>query len=133
MKINLAGLGIGDGFMSPQDSSIYAEYLFQAGLVGERERDELLADEADMKNYCSRGDYYYAWQVIHTYAFSSSSDFPQSQTVSVCVLRIFNFLVNLFIFCIFPENSERQLFCGITSNIISCCILPSYFHIFSAL
>ena len=61
-KINLAGLGVGDGFMSPQDSSIYAEYLFQAGLVGEIERDQLLDSEADMKNYCNQGSYYYAWQ-----------------------------------------------------------------------
>ena len=28
IKINLAGLGIGDGFMSPPDSSIYGQYLY---------------------------------------------------------------------------------------------------------
>jgi hypothetical protein len=27
--INLAGVGIGDGFMSPPDSSIYADFLYQ--------------------------------------------------------------------------------------------------------
>jgi hypothetical protein len=31
IKINLAGLGIGDGFMSPPDSSIYADYLYHVG------------------------------------------------------------------------------------------------------
>ena len=99
MKINLAGLGIGDGFMSPQDSSIYAEYLFQAGLVGERERDELLADEADMKNYCSRGDYYYAWQVIHMLVLRLQAFLKQ------LLFAFYEFLVKL-IFCIFLENSE---------------------------
>ena len=102
MKINLAGLGIGDGFMSPQDSSIYAEYLFQAGLVGERERDELLADEADMKNYCSRGDYYYAWQVIHMLVLRLQTFLKVKQLL----FAFYEFLVNLFIFCIFPENSD---------------------------
>ena len=28
IKINLAGLGIGDGFMSPPDSSVYGDYLY---------------------------------------------------------------------------------------------------------
>jgi len=28
IKINLVGMGIGDGFMSPQDSSIYADFLY---------------------------------------------------------------------------------------------------------
>ena len=65
LKINLAGLGIGDGFMSPQDSSIYAEYLFQAGLVGETERDDLLDYEADMKRQCNAGYFRSAWEVLH--------------------------------------------------------------------
>lgn len=29
LKINLAGMGIGDGFMDPPESSVYAEYLYQ--------------------------------------------------------------------------------------------------------
>ena len=28
IKINLVGLGIGDGFTSPPDASIYADYLY---------------------------------------------------------------------------------------------------------
>lgn len=31
IKINLAGVGVGDGFMSPPDSAIYADYLYQVG------------------------------------------------------------------------------------------------------
>ena len=63
LKINLAGLGIGDGFMSPPDSSVYAEYLFQLGLVGELERDELLEKEQRMQYEASEGNWYQAWMV----------------------------------------------------------------------
>ena len=50
--------------MSPPDSSVYAEYLFQTGLVGEAERDELLVWEENMKYYASIGQYRDAWQVL---------------------------------------------------------------------
>lgn len=73
VKINLAGLGIGDGFMSPVDSSIYADFLYQASLVGEVERDDLLEIEQDMKYSCNVGDYYKAWQVILHFLADSSS------------------------------------------------------------
>ena len=63
LKINLAGLGIGDGFMSPPDSSVYAEYLFQLGLVGELERDELLEKEERMQYEAAQGNWYQAWMV----------------------------------------------------------------------
>ncbi len=29
VQINLVGMGIGDGFMSPRDTSVYAEYLYE--------------------------------------------------------------------------------------------------------
>ena len=63
IKINLSGLGIGDGFMSPPDSSVYAEYLFNLGLVGEKERDSLLKWEDEMKYHVSVGQYQTAWEV----------------------------------------------------------------------
>lgn len=62
LKINLAGLGIGDGFMSPPDSSVYAEFLFQAGLVGESEREDLLKIEENMQYYASIGRFRDAWE-----------------------------------------------------------------------
>lgn len=61
LKINLVGLGIGDGFMSPPDSSVYAEFLFQAGLIGEAERENLLKIEENMKYYASIGRWRDAW------------------------------------------------------------------------
>jgi len=66
IKINLSGLGIGDGFMSPPDSSVYAEYLFQYGLVGEKERDELLKWEEDMKYFASIGSWQSSWDAWNT-------------------------------------------------------------------
>jgi hypothetical protein len=63
LKINLVGLGIGDGFMSPPDSSVYADYLFQLALVGETERDEMLKMEENMKNQCANGNWESAWRV----------------------------------------------------------------------
>ena len=49
--------------MSPPDSSVYAEYLFQLGLVGELERDELLEKEQRMQYEASKGNWYQAWMV----------------------------------------------------------------------
>ena len=66
VKINLAGLGIGDGFMSPPDSSIYAEFLYQSSLVDGLKRDELLAKEEKMKGHCAAGEWRQAWEVSFT-------------------------------------------------------------------
>ena len=63
IKINLSGLGVGDGFFSPPDSSVYANYLFETGLVGESERDNLLKWEENMKYYASQGQWRDAWEV----------------------------------------------------------------------
>ena len=49
--------------MSPPDSSVYAEYLFNLGLVGESERDKLLKWEDNMKYHASVGQYQQAWEV----------------------------------------------------------------------
>ncbi len=48
--------------MSPPDSSVYAGYLFELGLVGEVERDTMLDMEKDMKYYVSQNNWYSAWQ-----------------------------------------------------------------------
>ncbi len=50
--INLAGMGIGDGFMSPRDTAVYAEVLYEASLVDEPTRDRLLGIEDDVKDAC---------------------------------------------------------------------------------
>ena len=63
IKINLSGLGVGDGFMSPPDSSVYANYMFELALVGEVERDHMIGIENKMKEYAAQGKYYDAWGV----------------------------------------------------------------------
>ena len=59
----MAGIGIGDGFTSPPETAVYANYLYQVGLVDETLRDELLAQEAKIKNYIDNGQWYNAWAV----------------------------------------------------------------------
>ena len=49
--------------MSPPDSSVYADYLFEASLVGESERDELLKWEENMKYAASQGRWRDSWEV----------------------------------------------------------------------
>eukprot|EP00095_Tigriopus_kingsejongensis_P005173 maker-scaffold237_size242172-snap-gene-1.30 protein:Tk05173 transcript:maker-scaffold237_size242172-snap-gene-1.30-mRNA-1 annotation:"venom serine carboxypeptidase" len=60
-KINFQGLGIGNGAMSPVDSNVYGEYLYQVGLVDEIVRDELLRQEANMKQHVADEEYFQAW------------------------------------------------------------------------
>ena len=69
LKNPFTGLGIGDGFMSPPDSSVYAEYLYNLGLVDEAKRDELLKWEDNMKYHASIGQYQTAWNVSHIKIF----------------------------------------------------------------
>ena len=57
--------------MSPPDSSVYAEYLFNLGLVGESERDKLLKWEDNMKYHASVGQYQQAWEVIDFFSYWS--------------------------------------------------------------
>jgi len=61
LKINLKGVGIGDGFMSPPDSAIYGDELYQMGLIDGTTRDECLSLEALMQNYAANGQWLQAW------------------------------------------------------------------------
>ncbi len=47
--LNFRGLGIGNGAISPYDNWIYGEYLYQAGLVDELQRDDMMALEDEIK------------------------------------------------------------------------------------
>merc|ERR1712223_478530 len=47
-KINLVGLGIGDGFTSPQETAVYAEYMYGVGLIDIAARDKMLQNEEEM-------------------------------------------------------------------------------------
>ena len=63
LKINLRGLGIGSGLMSPIDSLEYSKYLYQFSLVDELVRDDLAEQDAMLKTYCELEQYVLAYQV----------------------------------------------------------------------
>jgi len=65
--INLKGIGIGDGFMSPPDSAIYGDELYQMGLIDGDTRDECKAEEALMKSYAADEQWYQAWATWNSY------------------------------------------------------------------
>jgi len=62
IKINIAGMGIGDGWMSPYHNAQYGNFLYQVGLVDEKQRDQCLSMEAQTQNLINEGQFYEAWQ-----------------------------------------------------------------------
>jgi len=62
IKINLAGMGIGDGWMSPYHNARYANFLYQVGLVDPNQRDDCLIMESQTQALVDLGDYYGAWE-----------------------------------------------------------------------
>jgi len=62
IKINIAGMGIGDGWMSPYHNAQYGNFLYQVGLVDEKQRDQCLSMEAQTQSLINQGQFYEAWQ-----------------------------------------------------------------------
>jgi len=62
IQINLVGMGIGDGWMSPYHNARYAKQLYQVGLVDERDLDYCLGLEANTQSLIDGGQLYDAWQ-----------------------------------------------------------------------
>jgi len=62
IKINVAGMGIGDGWMSPYHNAQYGNFLYQVGLVDEKQRDQCLSMEAQTQRLIKEGQFYEAWQ-----------------------------------------------------------------------
>ena len=48
-------MGIGDGWMSPYHNAQYADFLYQVGLVDEKQRDECLEMEAETQTLIDQG------------------------------------------------------------------------------
>ncbi len=63
VPINLRGLAVGNGGMSPPDSFIYGDYLFELGLVDDIARGDLLEMERELKDLAAREQYEDAWAV----------------------------------------------------------------------
>jgi len=62
IQINLAGMGIGDGWMSPYHNARYANQLYQVGLVDERDHEYCLSLEQNTQDLINGGQLYEAWQ-----------------------------------------------------------------------
>merc|ERR1712226_272130 len=75
IKINLVGLGIGDGFTSPQETAVYAEYMYGVGLIDVAQRDVMLQNEERMKQLISNEEWYAAWA-----AWSNNLNYGMSKT-----------------------------------------------------
>merc|ERR1712121_570220 len=61
IQINIGGLGIGDGWMSPYHNGRYANFLYQASLLDAKQRDECLAYETETQRLIDAGQFYEAW------------------------------------------------------------------------
>ena len=57
-RINVAGMGIGDGWMSPFHNAQYGNFLYQVGLVDEKLRDQCLDMEAETQSLIEQGNLY---------------------------------------------------------------------------
>merc|ERR1712228_780169 len=66
VRINLAGLGIGDGWTSPQHNARYGNFLYQVGLVDGNQRDQCLQYEQTTQQLIDQGRYYEAWESWNT-------------------------------------------------------------------
>ena len=55
VRINLAGVGIGDGWMSPFHNARYANFLYWSSLLDAKQRDECLAMEMETQRLIDEG------------------------------------------------------------------------------
>jgi len=62
IRINLAGMGIGDGWMSPYHNARYGNFLYQVGLVDENVLSTCLEMETETQRLIQQGSWYSAWQ-----------------------------------------------------------------------
>jgi len=62
IRINLAGMGIGDGWMSPYHNARYGNFLYQVGLVDENQLETCLEMETETQRLINMGSWYAAWQ-----------------------------------------------------------------------
>jgi len=86
VRINLAGMGIGDGWMSPYHNARYADFLYQVGLVDERQRDYCLSLEENTQSYIRRGQMYEAfnsWNTEFSY-FLNKMDCGYYYNIALC-------------------------------------------------
>jgi len=104
IKINLVGMGIGDGWMSPYHNARYANQLYQVGLVDENDRDYCLAQEQNTQHYIDAGSLYEAWQ-------SWNNEFGYFLTKMDC-----GYYYNIAICDFDPAEDNYEDFCNLAST-----------------
>lgn len=62
LKINLAGIGIGNGWMSPLDQGKYASYLYYHGLLDKHQYEELDVIDNRILDMIKEGAWLEAWK-----------------------------------------------------------------------
>lgn len=75
LKINLVGLGIGDGFISPKEQAVYAEYMYAVDLVDIAQKEVMLEYEEKMKQEIANASWYEAfltWDENMNYGMSKT-------------------------------------------------------------
>jgi len=104
IQINLAGMGIGDGWMSPYHNARYANFLYQVGLVDELDRDYCLAQEQTTQDLIDGGNLYQAWQ-------SWNNEFGYFLTKMDC-----GYYYNIAICDFDPAEDNYEDFCNLPST-----------------
>ncbi len=90
--INLQGLAIGNGAIDPVNSYIYGDYMYQVGLVDEKDREIMLEMEADFKEAVQDGDYLLAREVGLQRRFQAAKT-PNSQSLITAFFEITQLLL----------------------------------------
>merc|ERR1711973_543604 len=104
IKINLVGMGIGDGWMSPYHNARYANQLYQVGLMDEQDHDYCLAQEQNTQHYIDAGNLYEAWQ-------SWNNEFGYFLTKMDC-----GYYYNIAICDFDPAEDNYEDFCNLAST-----------------
>jgi len=104
IKINLVGMGIGDGWMSPYHNARYANQLYQVGLMDEQDHDYCLAQEQTTQDLIDAGNLYEAWQ-------SWNNEFGYFLTKMDC-----GYYYNIAICDFDPAEDNYEDFCNLAST-----------------
>lgn len=92
--INLQGLSIGDGLCDPAHMFKYGEYLYQIGLLDERQRNHFQDEESKAREYIATKQYFKAFQIFDSLLNGDLITYP-SYFKNVTGLNFyFNFLLD---------------------------------------
>ena len=70
VRINIQGLGVGDGFLSPVDTAVHADQLFGVSLIDEQGYNRLKTIEQQIKDAAAVNDWTTAHDVIFDFQWN---------------------------------------------------------------